>query len=242
MLALRPGGAIENQKSCRPLSAFGFPPVGDGFAHILAAPEISGLVESGLEKMIREEKSSYYDSHPPLRKRIAALEEVTAFPPTQDALPARALLGELGAVEGALVTSMNPSHPKNLQLISWDETGARVVVPSWRNFVSEHAGLVSGISTESLAGDLSKLPEIGSKFPDPKDMLLTPEQHTARARQLLAICLALRLVDSGWKVYSQPGELYLCRDNERMDPFLMVEELASKKMTVDVWAAKCQEL
>jgi len=218
------------------------PPIGEGFARFLAAPQISERVEQGLKKMIQTEKTSYYDSHPPLRKRIAAIEMLTGSLPPQDTRPARELLDNLKAAERSLIAVLNPRLRADLQPVTWEEAGNKVLIPSWRGFVGKHSALLAGITAETLPNAIPKLQEIGSKISDPKGMLLTRDQRTRRAEQLLAMSFGLMLVDHGWEVHSQPGSLYFQRGNDQLDVFLTVRDIVSKKTTLDDWVAKCQEL
>ena len=51
------------------------PGIGDGFARFVAVPTINEQIQTNLEKQLREAKTNPYDSHPPLRDRIAAAEK-----------------------------------------------------------------------------------------------------------------------------------------------------------------------
>jgi len=53
------------------------PDIADGFARFLAAPEIAAQVREGIENEIAEGKTNPYDTHPPLRDRIAAIAAST---------------------------------------------------------------------------------------------------------------------------------------------------------------------
>jgi hypothetical protein len=218
------------------------PPIGEGFARFLAAPQISEQVELGLKKMIQAEKTSYYDSHPPLRKRIAAIQKLSGSLPPQDTRLACELLDNLEAAERSLIAVLNPCLPADLQPVTWDQAGNKVLIPAWRGWVGKHHVLLAGITAETLPDAIPKLPEIGSKFPDPKGMLLTRDQRTRRAEQLLAMSFGLMLVDHGWEVHSQPGNLYFPRGNDQLDVFLAVRDIVSRKTTLDAWVAKCREL
>jgi Zn-dependent protease with chaperone function len=219
------------------------PAIGDGFSRFLSVPGIAKQVEEGLEKQIREARSSPYDSHPPLRKRIAAIQKLSGCPQHGDARAARTLLDNLEAAEQRLVETLNPKLPPgSLQPVTWDEVGTKVTVPAWKEFVGRHASLLEGIRAESLPEAVRKLPEMGSSIPDPKGMLLTREQRAQRAQGLLAMKLGLTLLDQGWELRAEPGEIYVKRGNDRLDPFLTLADLASGKLSAETWVSKCREL
>ena len=60
------------QQEVTPLLGLNVRPVfADGFAHFLAAPQVEKAVVEETEREIAEGKSDPFDSHPPLRDRLA---------------------------------------------------------------------------------------------------------------------------------------------------------------------------
>jgi hypothetical protein len=48
---------------------------------------------------------------------------------------------------------------------------------------------------------------MGAHIRDPEGMLLTPEQRAERAADLLGMASALALLESGWELHGEPGQL-----------------------------------
>jgi hypothetical protein len=132
--------------------------------------------------------------------------------------------------------------PGALKSVSWDEVGTRVTIPAWKKFTSEYAVALQGVTAECLPDQIPKLRQIGSGIRDPKGVLLDPKQRTQRAAYLFGAALALALVDHGWALRSSPGVFYLQRDDERLNPVLVVEQLMSGKLTPQDWIARCNAL
>jgi Zn-dependent protease with chaperone function len=219
------------------------PGIGDGFARFLAVPKISEQIQQNLEKEIREGKTNPYNSHPPLRDRIAAVEKLPAGVIPEDRNPARSLLDQAEALELRYLEKMNPDiKPGTLQCVSWDEVGTRVTIPAWRNFTAEYSSALEGVTAESLPDQIPKLRQIGSGIRDPKGMLLDPEQRTRRAGLLFGAGLSLALVDLGWTLHSGPGVFHLQRGPEQLNPFLVIEQLMSGKLTGADWMIQCSAL
>jgi hypothetical protein len=66
------------QQEVTPLLGLNVRPVfADGFAHFLAAPQVEKAVVEETEREIAEGKSDPFDSHPPLRDRLAGLAKLT---------------------------------------------------------------------------------------------------------------------------------------------------------------------
>ena len=227
-----------------PMLGSGFlPSIAGGFAQFLAAPAIAKQVESGIEREMREGKTEPYDSHPPLRDRLAAAQVLSNQSGPDDTQSALSLLEDGGAAELAFLEAINPELPKDaLKRVSWEEQGAAVLVPSWTTFVGEYAPLPQGITAGNLAESAGRVPEIASQIRDPQGMLLTREQRVERARSLLSAAFGLALVNSGWKVHASPGEFHLDDGDEKLDPHKLMLEISDGTISKEAWAAKCKEL
>jgi heat shock protein HtpX len=225
------------------LSQGAVPGIGDGFARFVSVPTINEQIQKNLEQHIREAKTNPYDTHPPLRDRIAATEKMPAGSIPEDANPARSLLDHADALEIQFLEKMNPDmKPGALKCVSWDELGTRVTIPAWRSFTSEYSAPLHGVTAESLPDQIPKLRQIGSGIRDPKGMLLDPQQRTHRAAQLFGAALALALIEHGWTLHSGPGIFHLQQGTEQMNPFLVVEQLMSGKLSAPDWITQCNTL
>jgi heat shock protein HtpX len=219
------------------------PALGEGFARFMTAPEIADALTKNLEKNLQEPKTTPYDTHPPLRDRIAATENLPALSVEQDARPAAVLLDDLPALELHFIDDRIPDiKPGSLRYVSWDEVALRVTIPGWQKAVAAHAADLKGVTAEAIPAIVSRFPEIGSRIPDPKGMLLAPNQRTQRAGQLFAAALALALIENRWELNAQPGVFNLQRGTDRWNPFLAVQELMAGKLSRDGWLSKCQAL
>jgi len=235
--------AYWNREVTPMLNSGCLPSITGGFSQFLAVPVISKQVEDGIETEIREGKTEPYDSHPPLRDRIAAVQALPDQPYVDDSQSAWSLLDGGGAAELAFLEAVNPDMPKDaLKQVSWEEYGSTVLVPSWTTFVTEYAALLHGITIGNVFESLGKIPEIAPQVRDPKGMLLTPEQRVERARSLLGAALALALVNQGWKLHSRPGEFYLEGRGEQFDPFKLIHQLSDGSISKEAWAERCGRL
>jgi heat shock protein HtpX len=225
------------------LSNGAVPGIGDGFASFVAVPTIREQIQKNLDKEIREAKTNPYNTHPPLRDRVAAAQKLQWVSTPEDSNPARSLLDQAADLELRFLEKMNPDmKPGALKSVSWDEVGTRVTIPAWKKFTSEYAVALQGVTAECLPDQIPKLRQIGSGIRDPKGVLLDPKQRTQRAAYLFGAALALALVDHGWALRSSPGVFYLQRDDERLNPVLVVEQLMSGKLTPQDWIARCNAL
>ena len=224
------------------------PALGDGFARFVAAAGISERISENVNKEISEGKVSPYDTHPPLRERIAAAERVDCDPrpvssQQNDNEPASILLDNPQAAELSFIYALNPSLQQgSLQCIAWDQVAGSVTIPGWKAFTKEYGSALEGITAGTISDALPKLPTIGAQMRDPKGMLLTPAQRTQRAGQLLSAGLALALLDEGWELHVSPGVFNFQKGTEQLNPFLVVHQLMEGKLTRDAWVKRCAAL
>jgi|HubBroStandDraft_1064217.scaffolds.fasta_scaffold12622_1 heat shock protein HtpX len=218
------------------------PAIADGFSRFMAAPQIEVQVTKGIEREIAEGKMQPYDTHPPLRDRIAAIEKLRAEPGEKDAELAISLLEQPSSTELQFLELMNPKLAKNsLRQVGWDEIGRTVTIPSWKAAVGEYAPMMNGITAGSLPEVVKKLPQMGSKIRDPRGMLLTPQQRAQRAGQLLGMALGLALLGRGWELEAQPGSFFLGKGAERINPTALIEDLVAGKISPENWVKMCME-
>jgi heat shock protein HtpX len=219
------------------------PDIADGFARFLAAPEIAAQVTQGIETEIAEGKTNPFDTHPPLRDRIVAIERLSVAPAEENAESSLSLLGVPEAAELQFLQFINPKVEKDsLRRVGWDVLGSMVTIPSWKSAVTEYASLLQGITSESIPDVIAKLPEIGMQIRDPQGMLLTPQQRTVRAGRLLASALALAMLDKGWQLETQPGQFFFYRGIEKVNVFALLDELIAGRLSSEAWVARCKEL
>lgn len=70
------------QNELIPVLSNGFkPPIAAGFSKFLAAENVASSLTSAVDESLREGKGDIYDSHPPLRERVAALQSLATDAP-----------------------------------------------------------------------------------------------------------------------------------------------------------------
>ena len=219
------------------------PPIAVGFSQFLSVPSIAKQVESAIGREIEEGKVAPYDSHPPLRDRLRAVESLAGESQPDDPAPALALLNDPSAEELRLLQTAIPAlKADQLKPVSWEEQAMRVLLPSWIEAVTQYSSLLQGISAENLPDALDKVREMGPKIRDPKGMLLTPEQREERARSLLSTAFSLALVNHGWTLHSSPGDFHVSRGDEKLSTYDLVGQLSKGAISKDIWAEKCKAL
>jgi heat shock protein HtpX len=214
----------------------------DGFAKFIAAPAIAAAVNKHLQKELKQATTDPYDTHPPLKDRIAAICD---GPNGQEAnsTQAIALLGSSDGVEIELLQKMAPDrNVVGLRPMSWDRIGEDAYLPVWRAIACERAELLADYTIERLPELAGKLNEIAQHLRDPKGMLLTREQRIERAAHVLRAALTVVLCDRGWQIHATPGEFYLECGQSRIAPPEVVAQIRSGTITPIGWSEQCRSL
>ena len=235
--------AYWNSEVSPVLNAGSIPPIAAGFATFLTAPNIAVQVDQGIQKEISEGKTKPYDSHPPLKDRLAALGNIKGRDIPADTRSAVSLLNDPNSAELRFVQGLNPELNRTpLRPVRWNEISELVTIPSWRSAVAEHAAALCGLTVEAVPDVLKDLPRMCAKMKDPPGTLLDRDQRAAYATHILSVGCAIALLDSSWTVREQPGLIYFERDQEQLRIFALVQELRSGSLTPESWKARCREL
>jgi Zn-dependent protease with chaperone function len=227
-----------------PMLEMGYiPPIAQGFAQFLTASSIAEEVKKQIAKEEQGGKTEPFDSHPPLKDRIAAAQSLNMLSPPRDRGPAFDLLSNLGSEEVRFLQVMNPDMTKKpFKIVGWEEHAPVVLIPAWSRSVSEYSHLLNGMTIGNVPTSLGQIPLIAPQIRDPEGMLLTPEQRIQRARSLLATALALALVQAGATVHSMPGEFHLTIGGEQLNPFTVMLQLSDGAISKEDWLDKCKSL
>ena len=219
------------------------PGVGQGFARFVAVPRIDEQIRKEVDREIKEAKTNPYDSHPPLRDRIAAAANLEGGAVQNDARLASSLLDHLDKTELRFLETVNTDiKPDSVQCISWDDLATRVTIPGWRKFTGDYSSALQGVTAESLPAQIPNLLKVGNMMRDPKGLLLGPDQRARRAAHFFAIALALALLDRGWTLDVAPGIFELHGPAGEPNLFPILDQLMAGKLSPQDWSAQCHKL
>jgi hypothetical protein len=125
--------------------------------------------------------------------------------------------------------------------VGWDAVGSEVYMPLWRKQTELLQQLLGPCAVVALPQKLRALPEIATRIPNVPGNLPTREQKLAQVTESLGLVLTLALVDQGWRLHFQPGQLYLERGSEKLEPGQVIVELSLGKMTAESWEEYCRK-
>jgi heat shock protein HtpX len=229
-----------------PVLGQGFrPPIAAGFTQFLAASPIAPQVAAVIEQELSSGVSDPYDTHPPLRDRIAALGE-PASRATADAGPrAITLLDRVDELEARLVAHVSDGQSEAPRTtIAWPEVGPRVWTAIWRDRVRSTADQLAGITPAQIPAIVADMPGAAVRFGFAPDREAAEQgEGTDHVMQLLHTALAVALLDRGWTVSAPPGEMVtFSRGGESITPIADLGQLAAGTLPATTWEATWRRL
>jgi Zn-dependent protease with chaperone function len=213
------------------------PPLVDGFRRFRETDAVTVGTANALASELEEGVQDPYDSHPPLKDRVAALEKLDTKKVAQDDRIASDLIGDLEACEDRLAAF------GDLRRISWSGTVDKVYMPAWRYQAQTTARLLSS----STPCDLPQTPRGISNLLQQaigEDAYFVPDDEARGwATGLFGSAITTMLVDSGYEVTAEPGEpIRLSQGDIVVEPFVAVGQYLKGEMDEDAWRAHMAEI
>jgi len=225
-----------------PLLTSGYrPPLVAGFTHFIAQPPIIEVLHKTVEHELAEGQTDPYDTHPPLRERLAAAARLPATPPPADDPPALSLLNDVPGLEIDLLRVLgNARQVGALRPVAWEAVGTQAYVPLWEDLLRKHPAALAGITLQTLPQAAGELPIIGGYLIESRDGQLETGELKRRAITLLGAALAIALVRQGWALDALPGDQFACRREKiTIQPFAVIRQLAAGELSAAAWEAQC---
>jgi hypothetical protein len=221
-----------------PVLRYGFhPPLAEGFRRYLASPRIAAAISTSLDRELAEGETHPYDTHPPLRARIAALLNRSDRETPEHDLPAMSLLDGIPRLETQLIKTISAeAAAQTSQLVAWDDVGGKIWAPTWEAYAGEYTKVLSGITPRTLPQLARNLDPFSERLRESDGADLPAEERRKQASATLGVALAVALSRNGWQLYVFPGEDAVCaRNGTLIKPFDIVPQLASGELTAEAW-------
>ncbi len=214
------------------------PPVAEGFQRFLVAPAIAPKLDQLVERALANAEADPYDTHPPLRERIAAVEAIGGPAVAGDA-PAITLLDNVDALELALFAH-NSADANKLTRVRWDELGETYYLPLWRTQVREVVPLLDGLTAGKLPEAIADAATLAARVPAGLRRQLNELELVEQTKWLLGSALCVALAARGWKVVCGPGIGYVEHDGHR----ITLDDLALLRdggIAAEDWRNTCRD-
>lgn len=234
-------GAYWEQEAVPVLNAGFHAPLSDGFARFLKVPRIEQAVGTALAEELEAGQSDPYDSHPPLRERIRAVETLAGEnPQSRDATgPAIELIGDVETNERSLLAFLAvDGDPNRFQPVLWDEVALKVFAPGWRAMADRMAPSVGNATLADLPELIrARAPELARAALD-RNAEVPAEYLFQVIAGPLGSCIATALLNAGWTPFADLGEpVTFKRGDAVLEPFGVVPKLQEQGDGPAWWSA-----
>jgi heat shock protein HtpX len=227
-----------------PAAMNGFQPqLANGFLRFMQAPQIVKATSEFLAQQTAIAKSSPYDTHPPLSKRIEQARLYNLPAPADAGIdssssePMISLIDDLGPLENGLLKKIIPATANlNLKPLNWESDGAGIYVPAWRKQIAAFQAFLCARKLADFPMLVLDPKPLASLVPDPPKGRFNQSQRMARANDILFSAFALCLVDNGWNLIAEPGNFVLVRNESKIDPGSVVGSIRAGRLSVVDWS------
>jgi Zn-dependent protease with chaperone function len=238
-----PGVAIFWHRLLIPTLFSGFrPPITEGMAQMVASEQITKAATDYAETVLKEAGEDPFDTHPCLRDRVAALEDLPAGE-AGDTTSALSLLDDIRGVEDKILGMYMPGKAiAKLEEIEWDDVAERVFLTAWIKLRECNRSILSSWTTEELPAMIEKASEIAPGLFDVSGRHVLPEGWPSLFIGTVRAALALALRDAGWTLVAKPDfGCNFVRGDKHVDPDEVVAALARRQGDPAEWARACTQ-
>jgi len=221
------------------------PPVLAGFNEYMKLPQIEAAVSKAMEDNLKKEDDDTYDSHPPLTKRIEAIERRYEPKRDEEEVPAIQLIQNAEILEKEMIVGIAQAMNKSGQLepIAWNETSRLVYLPKWKKTVAVFSQELTGVSPESIPSLIQNPDTFFGKLYLKAGGNITQEDLVRQASYIIGASLAVALARRGWQAHTEMGSgIRMGNNGELIDPFSFFTDLVGNRMSPEEWRAICERI
>lgn len=248
------GGALAFnaywQSEYMPAVAAGFrPPLAGGFSRFMSSERLTEALDKAVNEELERDEEDPYDTHPPLPRRIEALEALgIEGDGSSDDRRATSLLGKKKALERQLLASIVvPEHFATLETIDWSDAPRQVYLPRWKERAEKDARALTAMSPRKIPTSKAGLAKLASRLfarEATSDELASLDRDTLAhaAAERIAATFAVALVRRGWTLGGEVGEpFFLEKDGHRLEVFRQLHDLAKGELSAEAWHEALEE-
>jgi hypothetical protein len=220
------------------------PPIATGFSQFLSRPAIASQVNAAIAHEMESGQVHPYDTHPPLRERIAALGANAVSSDADAGLRAITLLENEDQIEARLVDFLPDAKGKRFESISWRDVSSRVWATIWRNKAQVARDRLRGLTPAQLPAIASDLAAAAVRFGfSPDKAVAEARGGSGNALELLCSGVAVLLLNRGWSVSAQPGETpTFTLQGRTITPFADLARIAQGTLDPAEWQSTWREI
>lgn len=217
------------------------PSIGEGFSRFLTSDRLTKLFDQVVEGELADGQADPYDSHPPLRERIAAASQIDGPVREPDSRPAIRLIRGASAIETDQIAARIET---TVERVDWSEV-PKVWEKAWRKEVSELRSILANESTHNpttnlatIRGYLATVHGANASHAD-DDVVRGWWSHA------VGPALGLILLGEGFALEAAPGAPFVFRRDDHptgCELFNEVRDYIIGKTSAAAWHDRCEAL
>lgn len=242
---IAPAFATYMNQEVMPVLGAGFlPPVSEGFERYMNDPDTHQMFQEYAKEAALGAEAGEFDTHPPMKERVAALERIKR--------PAREMKDESAAVllkdpdrhaRALLEHNFGRDNVVKLKAIGWDDVGAKVYALMWEEQTRRHAKWLGTLTADQIPSDKKWFLMKGNDLAAEEAPNVTAEYKVGFAIHVLTCAVGAALLRQGWTIETAPGKpIFVVKDGTRFDPRASIAQLADGSMAADAWKATCESM
>jgi heat shock protein HtpX len=240
---LAPAFTSYMNQEVMPVLGHGYlPPISEGFDLYFNDPEMQQAFQNHAKEVFLGAETGEYDTHPPTRERIAALERIKSPVRAKDE-PSALLLKEPDRhIKALLEHNFGREQIVKLKSIGWENVGAQVYTQIWDATAKENARWIGKMTADQIPANKAAFTKLAKQLPIQYDGA-PDEYRVAGAIHVLSCAIGAALVRHGWTFETGPGKpVVVVKDGIRFNPRENLTRLAEEKMSAEEWKATCQSM
>ena len=234
------------RNECAPVLNAGFrPPLVEGFEKFIQADHIAEAIDKHVDEELKTSKANPYNTHPPLKDRIAALAKLPVGEIPANDLPALLAFGKTFPRWKVNWSSLSPDPTPRKNKAHPLERRRRAGLPFAMDVAWQAPTLKRsrGVTPEALPQFTGDLKQFGSRFVDFAGMRPTAANAPGLASGVVGATLSILLISNGATVDTAPGSgISVTVRDITIEPFAILSSLAEGKMTPEAWSQQCAAL
>ena len=233
------------RQECAPVLGAGFrPPLVEGFGHFMQSNQVVEAINKHVDEELKTAKANPYNTHPPLKDRIAAVAHLPAGEIPANDPPAISLLENIPALESELLATIaGPEAAQKLKPVLWKDVGTQVYLAQWKQLVKANAAALKGVTPESIPQIADDSKRFGLSLVDFKGMGPANGGAPALTGAVLGAALSVLLLENGASADATPGNaMTITKGETTIEPFAIVNSLLTGKITAETWTQQCAAL
>lgn len=226
------------------LNAGFLPPLSEGFGQFVNSRNVAEKMDQHLEAQLTNHKANPYDTHPPLKDRIAAVAGLPAGPALSEDLPAVSLLEDIPGLERELMIHVaGAEKAAKLKPIVWGAVGSQVYIPQWTKLVELNRVSLERVTPESLCKLAADAKTFGKTLMDHSKRKPKDENAEGLAHIVIGAALILLLIRRGGRLDAVPGnDVLVTLGAHQLKPFVLLSALKKGGIKEEDWIRQSAEL